>query len=269
MSVSSPHLQLALQSRKSGQFPEALSHLVNACNANDHLALFYMADAYEYGGWGLERDFQKAFIYARRAHKAGCKYGTYMYGDKMHDEDLQAQGLKSPFIRECIDEITPEIQAEADNGDGVCQAFVSMIMIGKSKSAHLIDASLKQCVYQAYLITGLYYYASKKNFKVGIVYLKKAGEESAIFESVGESTDSKEYYAFGWALAKGILKDDDFNTHRAFLAVYYSTYDRASEALTAWFIICKRGIFPGNRDLVKLIAQYVLKFAEDPEVWGI
>jgi TPR repeat protein len=90
MSVS--HLQLALQSRKSGQFPEALSHLVTACNTNDPLALFYMADAYEYGGFGLERNFQKAFIYARRAHKAGCKYGTYMYGKKIRDDDLKDQG---------------------------------------------------------------------------------------------------------------------------------------------------------------------------------
>jgi len=263
------HLHLALQSRKSGQFPEALSHLVSACNAYDPLALFYMADAYEYGGFGLERNFQKAFIYARRAHKAGCKYGTYMYGEKMRDDDLKAQGLKSPFIREYFDEITPEIQAEADNGDGMCQAFVAMNMIGNSKTAPLIDASLKQCVYYAYVITGLYYYTRKKNFKVGITYLKKVSEESVMFESIGNSIDSKEYYAFGWALAKGVLKDDDINTHQVYMSIYYSTYDRVTEALTAWFIICKRGIFPGNKDLVKLIAQHILKFAEDPEAWGV
>jgi hypothetical protein len=109
----------------------------------------------------------------------------------------------------------------------------------------------------------------KKNFKVGITYLKKVGEESVVFESIGNSIDSKESYAFGWALAKGILKDDDINTHEVYMSIYYNTYDRVTEALNAWFIICKRGIFPGNRDLVKLIAQYVLKFAEDPEIWGI
>lgn len=256
-------LQLALQFRKESDILQALLHLTKACEEEKNpLALFYMADAYEYGGWGLERDLQKAFLYARRAHQAGCAYGTYMYEKKL-GVSLPG-GKKSPFIRE--GEPTSKMQTEAVNGDGFCQLLYSCHMVMKNqKMPDFFFKSIEQCVHQSYALAGLYYYARKKEYKKGIRYLNMCNDFETVINSIAESQDPKEYYAFGWASSKGIVIGAFY--HTKYETMYFQTYERVTKALEAWFIIAKReGI---NKDMTRLIAKCLLEYAEDPDEWGV
>lgn len=50
---------------------------------------------------------------------------------------------------------------------------------------------------------------------------------------------------------------------------YKETISKVKVALNCWLIICKRRIFPGYRDLVKLIGNLVWESREEADTWGI
>lgn len=261
MSVS---LSLALSYRKSGDIENALLYLKKACELeNDGLALYYMADAYEYGGWGLERNLQKSLVYARRSWKAGNPYGSWMYGSKMNVEYKERE--EPPFPRDDENHDFNDLRLYANEGDGPCQIKLALELWDKKGENidYLLESSLKQCVYDAYEFAGYYYSQNGKNLKMGLTYLSKTRNDEILRDL---PKNLKLMYAIGWAYSINLFKESPYSDRNE-RRIYFEIYETVSNALTAWFIICKRiGL---NKDLTKLIAQYILKFAEDPEEWGI
>jgi hypothetical protein len=51
--------------------------------------------------------------------------------------------------------------------------------------------------------------------------------------------------------------------------IYYKTITKVKQALSCWLIICKRRIFPGYKDLVKLIGNLIWESREDTEGWKV
>lgn len=282
-----PNLRLALYHRMRGNYKLTKRYLLVAAEQdNDGQALYILANAYFYGGFGIKQNRSKTDELFQRSSDAGCPWGTASLSPSLMEDsnDLYAKTIALIRINGRIDDpiicqslisnagtnvliykillpyclINSEqekifTQKATQLGDGLVQSIGSdWVNIKKAADQRVSLALIK--LTEKYYKEGEYEKAMYYALKYDIYY-------SVVFHILQEYPSRKIHFMYGRKLSKLPTPPVYFMKS---LLIYQNTIQMCRSAALSTVYYLQRIL---SKDVAKMIGRMIWDTKNDPEVW--
>jgi hypothetical protein len=270
--VKNEHLFKALVFRKHKNYTAMYKELVIACQENDEEALIFVYELY--GRHGFDGKRYPELVSILEEYDPKCYYETNNFYDL--EELVRRKNIIASYAL-CFYDI--------DGMDAMSQIFAEHLNLcckwNDCFALCVVPTSLLQ--FQSALDQGyepgrgmlIQKYNIRREYVVAARLIVGGFDAQEIYMDIdcalrhNKTQRTRQAFIFGRWLSTRHESQRLIPYYAPCFHVYKETITKVKTALNCWLVICKRRIFPGYKDLIKLIGNLIWESREDTELWKI